>query len=997
MKFTKDIMLPFMLSQQEIAVEKNNRIWLFEFHNNSTEKWSHSVFQKTWSFLRSDGTLKETVEDECLIVHDQNITLEVTSVPNITRYCHYNTVSCVPHTWKHTESVTREKLPEELQLEVISCVKEVEDIVQPDVHDWEKSNKSYVLEKRFVYENDVIRYILSMKRTSTHQSSTMSSSGVTTAPMMYEFMMEYKDIQSTDVVIVLEYIVQFMQFIHDDNVAISKQQVSDIIDGYLALVKTKMHEGRRNRDNQPTAPFFFAPKPITMERMHLADPASGYGVISVQSGYTVTEKADGERYLFYIHNDGNVYLINNTFDIKATGKKVLSRNIYSTLIDGEYITADKRTNNTENDLFMAFDIYFLGGEAVMDLPLLDEGKPSRYSKLVSLLESKDVWTSGRGSALDIDYKRHISAEGAGMFEACREILTNTAKFPYSIDGLIFTPQKLPVFGYYPNRPVKVTDNVKWDRVLKWKPSDQNTIDFLVQGDETVRVHPITKESFVVMKLFTGYNSSQWEPISVLQGLRIKYDRQYANMMRTKDDVYRAKLFTPISYYEKGVEEAHIPLKNGVVIAENGDIIENNMIVEFAYDPNKSVHASRRWVPLRVREDKNRILRSGKLSKTANDLTVAMSIWRSIHNPVTFEMITGLSHTRMRDIPDELEERILGVDDTYYAREVPRQHMLSVHMLNFHNQGIKKMLYERSGSRNSLLELACGMAGDLPRWRDAHYKFILGVDLVRDNIVHPREGSYARVQRQHRAVMMVVNGITERMYPDIVFAIGDCALPLRDGTASKDLDDESYKVIRHIYGQRESFHGSNINYFQRLKGKASRGFDVVSCQFAIHYFFKNEDSLMGFLSNVSTNLVREGVFIATFMDGDSVQDLLNQSDNGIAEGRKLDDKVVAWAIIKRYTDARAKFGKMVDVYLENTNRLISEYIVNLDTLIDYAKQFGLQLADTGLFSQTFNELKNLVPENPDKYSMLDNDIITLDGDEVQKRFSFLNRWVVFKKL
>lgn len=997
MEFTKESMLPFMISQYDVLNEKKERSWIFEFKNQSAEPWSPIVFNKAWANIRSKTGLKEKIHDEVLLVTAEDgdhvgLALEIQSVQHITKYCYHDSSACVPHVWKRSVAVTRDALPEELPIVVVSSITETHPVtLEYEPTDWELSQKYYILQKKFTYENKDVRYVLSMKRTSTEPTTNMSDSGVTSSPMTYEMSMECKDC-ANDASKTLEYIVSMMQCILDESVAITKQHQQVVIDGYTALIKTKMIEGRRREDN---GTFFFAPKPVTMEKMHIVDPSLGYGIMSVQSGYTVTEKADGERYLMYVHSDGYAYLINNTLDVKATGVKVLSSKMTSTLIDGEYITSDKRNDSNDCDLFMAFDIYFLNGESVMDLPLIEEAqdKPSRYKKLADLIDN-DMWETSDDSKLDIDYKKHIAADGPSMFDACRSILTGASKFPYEIDGLIFTPKYLPVFGYYPKKPVKITENVKWDRVLKWKPSDQNTIDFLIEIDPLKRAHPVTKEPYAAIKLYTGYNATQWEQISVMEGLRIRYDKEYANTIRNVGEVYKAKLFSPISYYEKGVEEAHVPYTGNLLLAKNGDIINNRVIVEFAYELDPKVPVSRRWIPLRVREDKTRIFqRTGKLSKTANDLSVATSIWRSIHNPVTMSMITGVNNATQSDIPDELEERLLGVDDTYYAREVPRQHMLSVHMLNFHNQGIKKMLYNRSKSRDALLELACGMAGDLPRWRDAHYRFILGIDLVRDNIVHPREGSYARVQKQKRAVMMNVGGVDKPMYPDMVFVIGDCARPIHDGSAAHDIDEESKKILRLVYRKE---HVPQAPYLRFVAGKASRGFDVVSCQFAVHYFFKDEDSLTGFLSNVATNLKKNGIFIATFMDGDRVQALLENSPNHIAEGRKLDGTVVAWAIIKRYTDMTAKFGKQVDVYLENTNRLISEYIVNLDNLVEYANAFDLDLVETNLFSQTFAELKAHIPADVSSRTCLDTDIIELDKDEVQKQFSFLNRWVIFKK-
>lgn len=996
MELSKDVMLPFLLSHKDMVTSKAERSWIFDLKYGDNN-WPVQVFENTWANLRSRRDLQEKVHQESLSViaeeGDQSgVLLKIRGIPHITTYCTHETVAAVPHTWKQTITVAKDILPDEFPMRVLSVIEEktaIEADAEPAI--WKDVPKYYILRKKFTYSNEYFKYILSMTRRSVEPVSQMRVSGVTTEPISYEISMKCKKHDEPSRIIAG--LTTLMQCMQNDYKVLSKTQNDDVLEGYSKLVRKNMVEMRRRGEEAPSF-FFFAPKPVTLEKMHILDPKHGYGVVSIQSGYTVTDKADGERLLMYVHTDGFVYFINNIGDVRVTGVRAKSPKMHSSLIDGEYIPSSKRKDKDSNDLFMAFDLYYVGGESVMDLPLIADNesadkhsRKSRYAHLIEIIDT-DMWEVHDDAYIDIRYKQHYAAEGADMFAACRNILGESSHLPYDIDGLIFTPKKLPVFGYYPNKPVKITENVRWDRVLKWKPSEQNTIDFLIELDENRRG---------VMKLYTGYNATQWETISVMEGLRMRYDREYADKMRSAGEEYRAKLFQPISFYERGVEEAHVPLVDGVIKAENGDVIGDRTIVEFAYDPNPRVPVSKRWKPLRVRDDKTRIFqRTGKLSKTANDLSVATSIWRTIHSPVTTAMISGIQDVNKSEVPDELEERLLGVDDTYYAREIPRQHMLSVHMLNFHNQGIKKMLYQIPSGRDALLELACGMAGDLPRWRDAHYRFILGVDLVRDNIVHPREGSYARVQKQKRAVTAIVGGIEKKIYPDMVFAIGDCALPLHDGSAANGIDEESKQLLRVVYRNGNTVPAPYMKY---IAGRASRGFDTVSCQFAIHYFFQSEEKLNGFLANVSRNLKRGGIFIATFMDGDRVSQLLAESPNGVAEGRKMNDQVVVWAIIKRFgglPDDQV-FGRVVDVYLENTNRLIPEFLVKMDTLIEYAAAHNLELANTALFSQTFADLRAKVPENTSDRTHLDNDILTLDEDPVQKKFSFLNRWVVFKKV
>jgi mRNA (guanine-N7-)-methyltransferase len=166
-------------------------------------------------------------------------------------------------------------------------------------------------------------------------------------------------------------------------------------------------------------------------------------------------------------------------------------------------------------------------------------------------------------------------------------------------------------------------------------------------------------------------------------------------------------------------------------------------------------------------------------------------------------------------------------------------------------------------------------------------------------------------------------------------------------------------------------------------------------FAIHYFFESEEKLEGFLNNVTTNIKKDGIFMCSFMDGDSVERALGSE--GIIEGRRnLDNtNILVWAIIKRFIKEDGFYNKKIDVFIENTRRLIPEYLVNFDFLIEKAKQFGLELVESELFSQSFNDYMKKINKN--KLTSLDKIMLNLDKEEIQKRFSFFNRWAIFKKI
>jgi hypothetical protein len=81
---------------------------------------------------------------------------------------------------------------------------------------------------------------------------------------------------------------------------------------------------------------------------------------------------------------------------------------------------------------------------------------------------------------------------------------------------------------------------------------------------------------------------------------------------------------------------------GVGTTDNEEIL-NNSVIEFSYDNYTTLMAKqKRWKPLRVRHDKNKVYNFGlgEINKTANSYFVAMNIWRSITNEISTDMICG---------------------------------------------------------------------------------------------------------------------------------------------------------------------------------------------------------------------------------------------------------------------------------------------------------------------------------------------------------------------
>jgi hypothetical protein len=234
---------------------------------------------------------------------------------------------------------------------------------------------------------------------------------------------------------------------------------------------------------------------------------------------------------------------------------------------------------------------------------------------------------------------------------------------------------------------------------------------------------------------------------------------------------------------------------------------------------------------------------------------------------------------------------------------------------------------------------------------------------------------------------------------MVFVAGDCGKSVMDGECSLSIkDQESYNTLQLVLNKRKN---NSQKYYSNIVSQGVNGFDVCSCMFSIHYFFKNEETLNTYLNNVTSLLKKGGTFFCTFMDGKRIEDAIIENGGDMVEGRKNTNtinSVPIWAIIRRYEkDVIDKYNKKIDVFIESTNKFIPEYLVSYELLVEKCKDYNLEIVESELFSEYFNKLKNEIPDDDNDKESMDKIIMELDKDDVQKKFSFFNRWCIFKKI
>ena len=119
---------------------------------------------------------------------------------------------------------------------------------------------------------------------------------------------------------------------------ISYVERNNILNSYMKLIYGEQDDEeddsdedkpeRKNKDNtwqnrRIRSKDFIGPSSVTLqiENIQLINEESN--VISIRDNYTVTEKADGERKMLFINEEGKIYLIDTNMNVIFTGTKTI--------------------------------------------------------------------------------------------------------------------------------------------------------------------------------------------------------------------------------------------------------------------------------------------------------------------------------------------------------------------------------------------------------------------------------------------------------------------------------------------------------------------------------------------------------------------------------------------------------------------------------------------------------------------------------------------------
>jgi SAM-dependent methyltransferase len=829
---------------------------------------------------------------------------------------------------------------------------------------------------------------------------------------------------------------QFMQESFD---IISKSETTNII---KALNKLAYEDENESYKDLP------AMQSASIEIQHILD--------NIPGNYTVTDKADGERYFLMIYSDKpdekldknfttNIFLISSNLDVKKIKSNIKTEQQYNlTVLDGEYLYIPKYGKF----LFLTFDILFFQGKDVRN----EDSLKNRL--LLSAKVLKDVFDvemiiGSYTKEYNIDniynfhkdnIKNHLKQLNKHLKDSNDNQVINSKYFifpmtvgtqyeiytlstlmynsyvtnsefkcPYILDGLIYTPL---IQKYTRNQR-----DIKF-KTLKWKPEKSNSIDFYVQferNNDTKKIITVfdrtnsnVLENFLDTKLKDEKNSDiDYTDISEYNVKNSVYQilNLFVGKMKNNQE-------TPIPFQkDNDLNQAFIYLIDGYPRDIEGNIILDSTVVEFSYNDSIDIPEKFRWVPLRTRFDKTESVMRYK-RKYGNNSEIANRIWNSIQNPILLKDIqllgdekTNSNHIKLLKTKISSETiTMIRRDDKYYQLVTN----LGKSLRNFHNwiksnmiytYCSKKVLLNSSKIGMDVLDLGVGRGGDLMKLYHAKVKSAIGIDVNESGIFSGSDGTISRY-----------NVMKKKMpgFPRMSFMVADAGQKL-DYTSQAILgkmNDQNIKLLKQVFGEDEK----SKNYYT---------FDVINAQFMIHYLLQNNNTWNNFCSNINKYLRSDGYLLISTLDGSLVNSSFNDkgtiSCDYIDEGqsrklfeiiRKYDNKID----LSRLKTSEENLGLAIDVHIPifmDEGVYQTEYLVNPSFLIKELKtKCNMRLVESESFQNIYyvyeDFFKNTAQyESKSETRKFFNDVkqfYNLNDDITNKWFQYskLNRYYIFQK-
>jgi hypothetical protein len=824
-------------------------------------------------------------------------------------------------------------------------------------------------------------------------------------------------------------IIMLEKFLQESQLLITKSEQINVIKNLNKLAYEDENESYKDLPAMQSS---------NVEVQHILDYIPG--------NYSVTDKADGERYFLMIYDD-KVYLISNNLNVKKIKDSIGKNSQYNlTIIDGEYLYIPKY----RKFLFLAFDLLFFQGKDVRDHESL------KQRLLLTCRVLQDVFNV---NMLIGDYELTDSKKDYNIKDICKyhednikthikqlnehlekskdnqvinckyflfpnigneyliyklstimyEFYTSNSqiKCPYLLDGLIYTP-----------KTQKYTRNLKDTKfkILKWKPETTNSIDFYIQFERNPDTNKIVK---IFDRTNSANNKSFEEYIDENKDSKTSDFNDMIDFKLSTTSYHILNLYvgrvknnieTPYPFRkDEDLDQAYVYIEDGYSRTLDGDIIQDGTVVEFTYDMTKDTQEKFKWQPLRTRYDKTESVMRFK-RKYGNNYDIANRVWNSIKDAISFNDLLLLADPLTNDnhikyFKSKISSEIINItrrDDSYYQLTTN----LGKNLRYFHNWIKSNMIYTYCSKKTLLdsskvsldiLDIGVGRGGDLMKFYHSKVKSIVGIDVNESGIFSGSDGAISRY-----------NIMKKKMpgFPKMTFIVADAGYKFdyNNQYSLGKMNDQNAKMLKHIFGEND-------------ESKKYYTFDVINAQFMIHYLLRDTNTWSNFCSNVNKYLRKDGYLLITTLDGKMVDSsfkndkITQEYINEDGQNKTLFD------IVKKYDKINFKdvspknnLGLQIDVHMPifmDENMYQTEYLVNPAFLISQMKKkCNMRLIESESFQNLYYIYKDFFENTAQFESKLEtrkffNDVKQFYNlnDEISKKwfeYSKLNRYYIFQK-
>jgi SAM-dependent methyltransferase len=358
-----------------------------------------------------------------------------------------------------------------------------------------------------------------------------------------------------------------------------------------------------------------------------------------------------------------------------------------------------------------------------------------------------------------------------------------------------------------------------------------------------------------------------------------------------------------------------------------DLLQNGQIIELAFD---RIHNQFRL--LKIRTDKTEPNAKNTAEATFVDMETEFSL------NLLKNLLQGKQTIQQQILPSTV---ILQTRQNINPSIIPLKAYRS-----YHNQ-IKRALIQKYAKNKRVLDLGAGKGGDLLKYKDAGITYLWAVE-------------------PNKSYIEDEDGFKDRLkgYP----------INFQKNVEIIETNAENTKLISDTI--IKSFNDNKID-----DPRAT----IISSFFSMSFFFKDQNSLSSLVKTISENLLVNGHFIGTMLDGQRTWNILNKTN-----GRFVDPQGYYY-IQKKYPDAAMSIGDEIGVNLSGTPTVKNEqkeWLADFNRLTDTLAQQNITLVEM-VYLDDYNDITTALNNKNIKnyYDQM---------SQTEKNLNSLYSYFVFKK-